>query len=321
MRHPHSNRSVAILAQDRKIWLKRQGLTCLGAMLSLQVILPSAPDVPTLLKVSEQSTGGELKNKVAELVGEQPVNLTLFARSMQGHSELRRIDHIATLAAQDVENDAIISCMVEQVVEESDCRKPDPKDDRVYHEYSSKYAAPEWDEIHDSADDCDPDQDQDDMLEVARLNAEDLVTAALDGVQNAEAAADHEDNRAAPVPLKLAGPTRCISTYSWTDKHSCIKVYISKDSEAEAVAAAGNGHEGQLEARFASRGATLVVNDQHLRHVLELRTLQAPIVPAQSRCMVLPGKRIALELHKRYVGQSWPMLLRPRTDNHSDSDA
>jgi len=120
-----------------------------------------------------------------------------------------------------------------------------------------------------------------------------------------------------PVPLSAAGlfedpgrQRKAIKNYAWGDEKEVIKIYISKESEPEAVQAAGNGKEGQVEVKFLEKALRLSVRGKQVDHVLLLENVYYEIIPAECSFRVSVDKRISLTLKKKEAF-TWLKLLKP----------
>lgn len=162
----------------------------------------------------------------------------------------------------------------------------------------------------------------------ARRSAADLVQGALELAASSAAELKGgvlRDSASSLEPLSLscpAGPTRPIRTYAWTDKRSCVKIYVNSDSEADAVAAAESGALEHMNVSCTPSSFLLWVRGKTALHVLKLEGLWGPIIPGESQVSVAPGKRIVLELRKQPPLEPWDSLLSGYPQGYpSDEDA
>merc|ERR1711933_326274 len=89
-----------------------------------------------------------------------------------------------------------------------------------------------------------------------------------------------------------------------------IKIYISKEGEPEAVQAAGDGKNGQVEVKYLPRALRLTVHGPQLDNVFLLDRLYYEIIPEESTFRVSLNKRITLTLKKK-ESFTWLKLLKP----------
>jgi len=122
-----------------------------------------------------------------------------------------------------------------------------------------------------------------------------------------------------PVPLSAAlfddhmdpaRPRKSIKNYAWGDEKEVIKIYISKELEPEAIQAAGDGRDGQVEVKWLPKAFKLTVHGKQLDHVLILDRLYYEIVPEECSFRVSLDKRISLTL-KKQEAFTWLKLLKP----------
>lgn len=305
-------------------------------MLTLQVLIPAQPDCPVRFEIEESACGEELLQRVSKEAGVLAAKLTLFARNMQGDCEsILRVDERKTLAAQGVKTGALVSCMVEEVIEEcgegAEFGKPPaqvPDTSGSFKEGCGMTEEPEdVEEIFPLESDDEDSHDESPTaidIQEARKTAVDMVDSVFRSLQHGSGAAvesgkeTHKERLSNPPPVQVVGPVRRIASYSWFDRRSVVKVYIQAESEPDAVADAGHGSDSQVRLNFAECGVSLVVHGTGMQHVLELHNLRGPIVPHSSRCVVQVGKRIVLELRKLGQGEEWQHLTQPWIPANAD---
>lgn len=112
------------------------------------------------------------------------------------------------------------------------------------------------------------------------------------------------------MPDGSARPRRAIKNYSWGDEKETVKIYISADSEPEAVTAAGSGKSNEVEVHWQSKSVILKILGQQFDYVLELEKLYYEIVPEECRFRVSEQKRLTLTLKKKEI-YTWLKLLKP----------
>lgn len=105
-------------------------------------------------------------------------------------------------------------------------------------------------------------------------------------------------------------PIKTIKNYAWGDEKHVIKIYISKESESEAVQAAGSGKDGQVEVKWLPKALRLTVHGEQFDFVLILENIYYDIVPEECSFRVSLNKRISLSLKKKEEF-TWLKLLRP----------
>lgn len=105
-------------------------------------------------------------------------------------------------------------------------------------------------------------------------------------------------------------PRKAIKNYAWGDEKEVMKIYISKESEPEAIQAAGDGKDGQVEVKFLPKALRLTVHGKQLDHVLLLERIYYEIVPEECSFRVSLNKRMSLTLKKKETF-TWLKLLKP----------
>jgi len=108
--------------------------------------------------------------------------------------------------------------------------------------------------------------------------------------------------------LELASTT--ITRYSWADEGAFVCIYISAETEAEAVAAAGDGKKDQASADFDIRSFDFRITAAPREFALRLKSLENEIVPEDSKFRVSAGKRVTIKLKKRRP-ITWSRLIKP----------
>ncbi|CAE8711787.1 unnamed protein product, partial [Polarella glacialis] len=107
-------------------------------------------------------------------------------------------------------------------------------------------------------------------------------------------------------------PERPILNYAWGDEAEVVKIYISQDSEPDAVAAARAGKSGEAEVRWKPRSLKLRIHGEKLDFVLDLDPIYYEIVPEESKFRVSENKRVTLTLKKK-ESFTWLKLLKPES--------
>lgn len=105
-------------------------------------------------------------------------------------------------------------------------------------------------------------------------------------------------------------PRKAIKSYAWGDEREVVKIYISKDGEPEAIQAAGDGKDGEVEVQFLQKSIRLVVHGKQHDLVLLLERIYYEIVPEECSFRVSLNKRISLTLKKKEAF-TWLKLLKP----------
>mmetsp|Transcript_20061 Transcript_20061/g.36253 ORF Transcript_20061/g.36253 Transcript_20061/m.36253 type:complete len:287 (-) Transcript_20061:103-963(-) len=103
---------------------------------------------------------------------------------------------------------------------------------------------------------------------------------------------------------------RHMRNYSWGDERDFVKVYVSKDSEEEAITAAGDGKNGVVEVIFKERKFKLIVHAAEKDYVLLLERVYYEILPEESTFKVSANKRITISMKKKEK-TTWLKLLKP----------
>eukprot|EP00929_Paragymnodinium_shiwhaense_P037519 TRINITY_DN19979_c0_g1_i1.p1 TRINITY_DN19979_c0_g1~~TRINITY_DN19979_c0_g1_i1.p1 ORF type:complete len:292 (-),score=98.79 TRINITY_DN19979_c0_g1_i1:119-994(-) len=107
-------------------------------------------------------------------------------------------------------------------------------------------------------------------------------------------------------------PVKAIQKYSWADEGDFVCVYVGAEGEADAIAAAKDGKNDEVQVNFEARAAELRITSGPKVFALLLRELEKEIVPEESKMRVSAGKRITLKLKKKR-GVLWTRLVQPRT--------
>mmetsp|Transcript_126973 Transcript_126973/g.353637 ORF Transcript_126973/g.353637 Transcript_126973/m.353637 type:complete len:287 (-) Transcript_126973:117-977(-) len=101
-----------------------------------------------------------------------------------------------------------------------------------------------------------------------------------------------------------------IRNYSWGDEKATIKIYISKDSEPDAISAAEDGKSGQVDVKWGPKYLKLKIKAERHDLVLELDRIYYEIIPEECSFRVSQNKRITLTLKKK-ESYTWLKLLKP----------
>ena len=110
--------------------------------------------------------------------------------------------------------------------------------------------------------------------------------------------------------VSVGRPQRAIKSYAWGDEKEAVKLYVSAEAEEEALQAAGDGTQGQVEVDFEAKGLKLRVRAEKLDWILDLEPLYYEVVPSDCRFRVSAGKRITITLKKKEA-YTWLKLLKP----------
>jgi hypothetical protein len=103
---------------------------------------------------------------------------------------------------------------------------------------------------------------------------------------------------------------KAIKNYAWGDEKEVVKIYISKDSEPDAIQYAGDGKDGQIEVKYLPKALRVIVHGPQLDHMLLLDRIYYEIIPEESTFRVSANKRITLTLKKKEIF-TWLKLLKP----------
>lgn len=123
------------------------------------------------------------------------------------------------------------------------------------------------------------------------------------------------------APAKLADAQECtdkpqvpvveVAKYSWADEGEFVCIYISQEDEADAIAAAKDGKNGEVVVNFEAKSVELVIHGQSRNYSLVFRSLENEISAEESKHRVSAGKRVTLKLKKKRQ-VTWTRLVRPK---------
>jgi len=124
------------------------------------------------------------------------------------------------------------------------------------------------------------------------------------------------------APVKLDVPSQDLSSgvddltrtmiknYRWSDvSRREVKIYISAEQEAAAVAAAGSESDDRVRARFGEQRLQVDVRSATNLFTLEIACLEHKIVPAECKVKVVANKRIVVTLLKAKEDSLWNTLV------------
>jgi len=112
-------------------------------------------------------------------------------------------------------------------------------------------------------------------------------------------------------PAGPSPPFRTIAKYTWSDEsRQKVKIYISADDEPAPVAAAGTEADDSLKAEFGEQSLRVTVLGEMATHELKFDELEYPIIPAECKVRIVPGKRIVITLMKAQEDLYWHTLFK-----------
>jgi len=265
--------------------------------ISLMVVVPSGNgecDEYTL-EARHSDTGDRLKCQIQKLCGVDSEDQELFFSNRNPDTNQKWLAEERTLAQQDVRDGAVIMVGVHgqgsNVPDEADA--PTTAVDHSLHcrgdaSYYFAHARPS-----DIPAEC----------RIVSGGSPQKIESAGPAVASAQPVQVDEQC----IPER---PERRIMNYSWGDEREVIKVYISKDSEADVIAAVGDGTRGQVEVDWHNRSLRLCIRAGLYDYVLALDRIYYDIVPEKCKWRVSAGKRVTLTLHKSEA-TTWLKLLKP----------
>jgi len=106
-------------------------------------------------------------------------------------------------------------------------------------------------------------------------------------------------------------PTRVIEKYSWADEGDFICIYVSGEGESEALLAAKDGKNNEVEVNFDSKSFELLIHGEKRRFALAVPVLENEILPEDSKFRVSAGKRVTLKMKKKKK-VTWTRLAKPK---------
>jgi len=274
--------------------------------LTLLVVIPqgSGECREFQLEVAPQTTGEKLKSVIEKSTRISVDDMELFAKNEGEGSKQKWIKEDETLAAQDVKDGAVLTVGVHGMRNEGpdlDADEGEAPTDAVGISICSKGDASYYHAHR---------RRQDDVPEEHRI----VSGGAPQKLGESDAPLPEPQ---APGRLVLqagsdepARPERAILSYSWGDEPEVVKIYISAENEQEAVAAAGDGKNGQVDVKWLPKACKLRVRAEKYDWVLDLDKIYYEIVPAECKFRVSQGKRVTLTLKKREKF-TWLKLLKP----------
>lgn len=253
-----------------------------------------------------KDSGEKLKKKIEKCCGIPADDLELFFKNQDVEDAKQKwIFEDATLKEQEIHDGAVITVGVHGM--KGDAMHPDPEtgdvpsdavnasiaskgDSSYYHAHSRPMTLPEEHRIVSGGE---PEK----LTGTLEKELEERKTMKQQIAENE----GRKDATRAERPIR---------NYSWGDEKETIKIYISKDNEPEAIAAAEDGKDGKVEVQWGPRYLKLTVKAEKHDLVLELDRIYYDIIPEQSYHRVSQNKRISLTLKKK-ENYTWLKLLKP----------
>jgi len=275
--------------------------------LSLVAIVPKGGGECREYEVTAEpkDTGEKLKKRIEKLCGVPADDLELFAKNAEEDAKPTWIREDGTLLEQDVRDGAIITVGVHGMKGTEPAEDPETGevpgdavnssiatkgDTSYYHAHSRGLTLPEEHRI-------------------VSGGAPEKLTGSLE--VPLEEPKTLKQQLAETDGEKQAGrPERPIRNYSWGDEKASVKIYVSMDSEPEAVGAAEDGKGGQVEMKWGPKYLKLRVKGEKHDMVLELDRIYYEILTEECSCKVSQNKRITLTLKKKEQ-YTWLKLLKP----------
>eukprot|EP00933_Yihiella_yeosuensis_P057742 TRINITY_DN5777_c2_g1_i1.p1 TRINITY_DN5777_c2_g1~~TRINITY_DN5777_c2_g1_i1.p1 ORF type:complete len:260 (-),score=59.96 TRINITY_DN5777_c2_g1_i1:208-987(-) len=250
--------------------------------LTLSIVF-STGKPPVELSLNSNSTGLDLKNKIRDQfeIADDKLMALMFQNGSRNSSKLV-VEEDQALSAQGVEDGATISVKVNAV-------EVRPKDSALRQSISDNGTSSYY---------------------YAHANEKALpaeLRYVYGGAPIKMDTVGGEDTDATKVEV----PAVAITKYSWADEGDFVCIYVSAESESEAIEAAADGKGGQVKADFGPRTVELKIAGATREFALILRELEGEIVPEESKHRVSAGKRVTLKLKKKRQGL-WTRLVRPR---------
>lgn len=248
--------------------------------LSLNIVPPKGGQ-HTTVSVSGAVTGQELKLLLQDKLGIEADSQTLFCQNGSRNSAKVPVNDGGRLAEQGVEDDATITVRLnEEVV---------PKEASALRQNIAKNGGQSYYYAHAN----------EKALPPEHRYAYGGAPAKLEELAPGETATVQEP-----------APSHVISKYAWADEGDFVCIYISAEGEPEAVAAAGDGKNGQVQVDFDSKSVELrVQGGSPKQFALVLRNLEYELSPEDCKHRVSAGKRVTLKLKKRRQ-VTWTRLVK-----------
>lgn len=273
--------------------------------LSLLAVVPSGSGecLEFQLDVSCGETGEKLKRKIEKLSGISADDMELFVKNQGEGATQKWVKEDETLKKQGIEDSAIITVGVHGMAGQAPLVAQD--DDEIPNDAVSKSIHEKGASSYYHAHSRKPELSEEQRIVSGgapqKLSESDTCLPEPVSQLKQLKIDDPEDSQ------RLERP---ICNYAWGDEKDVVKVYISADAEPEAVKAAGDGKNGQLDVRWQSRSLKLRVHGEKFDYVLELERVYYEIIPEECKFRVSQNKRITLSLKKK-ENFTWLKLLKP----------
>jgi len=277
---------------------------------TLTVILPQGDGacMEYAMKANPKDTCAQLKQKIEKICGIPPDDMELFARNGEGKEcKQKWLSEESTLQEQEVVDGAQIAVGVhgmrggnnsEPVVDPETGEVADAVQASINNKGDTSYYF-----AHSKK--CELSEEQRIVSGGSPLKISEGYGQALSEVDRPPAAEYMFEDEEAP-----GRPRKAIKNYAWGDEKEVVKIYISQDSEPDAIEAASDAKDGQVEVKFLEKALRLIVHGEKLDHVLLLENIYYETIPADNKFRVSPNKRITLSLKKKEPF-TWLKLLKP----------
>jgi len=251
------------------------------ATLRLRLVTPNSDGASNQIEVQSDATCIALKTKVEEVLGIPPHEQLLFFQNVSRNAAKVSLEDESTLEAQGVEADAVVTVkhINEQVL----------KENSVLRQSISKNGGSSYYYAHASEKEL--------PLELRYVSG-----GAPMKMSNAEVTNETKE------PQIM---TKAIAKYSWADEGDFVCVYISHEDEADAIAAAKDGKNGEVDVKFEPKSVELRISAGSRCYCLVLDPIENEIVPEESKHRVSVAKRVTLKLRKKRA-VTWTRLVRPK---------
>lgn len=251
------------------------------AALSLRLVTPNSDGATNPIEVQSDATCVALKAKVEEVLGIAAGEQLLFFQNGSRNAAKVELDDERTLSAQGVLEGAAVTVkrVNEQVLTENS----------VLRQSISKNGGSSYYYAHAN----------EKQLPQEHRYVYGGAPAKLDRPQADGAAAE---------PQIL---TKAIAKYSWADEGDFVCIYISHEDEADAIAAAKDGKNGEVDVKFQAKSVELRICAESRCYCLVLDPIENEITPEDSKHRVSAGKRVTLKLRKKRQ-VTWTRLVRPK---------
>mmetsp|Transcript_158898 Transcript_158898/g.281682 ORF Transcript_158898/g.281682 Transcript_158898/m.281682 type:complete len:288 (-) Transcript_158898:68-931(-) len=259
--------------------------------------------------VDPEDTCTKVKSKIEKVCGVPPDDMELFYKTEGPEGKNKWLKEGETLAEQEVVDGAVITVGVHGL--KSDAPLQDPETGEVPDDAVGSSLATRGDTSYYHAH---RGRAQDSRVtEEQRIVSGGAPQMLAEGEAEALSSAEKR-----PMSMLLfeddsseAGRARrAMKNYSWGDEKEFIKIYISKDGEPDAIAAAGDGKSEQVEVKFRTRALNVTVHDKLHDWVLQFDNIYYEIIPEESKWRVSKDKRITVSLRKK-ENFTWLKLLKP----------